>query len=193
MPARHNQHDGGIGHKTRIQDVGIPVPGMVPHRLAVGIRPIFNRVIDQRQVRPTPRDRRAYARSDISTANVSVPAIGGAAVCGQFAVGEQLRILRAVDDVPDIATKVACQVAVVAGGNDLAVRVPPDIPTGESSACQFRLGVTGRAENHQAVAFATLHGLERGADDAVVMRHLKSRVGILRISQQVLPRPPPTQ
>ena len=79
---------------------------MVPHRLAVGIRPIFNRVIDQRQVRPTPRDRRAYARSDISTANVSVPAIGGAAVCGQFAVGEQLRILRAVDDVADIATKV---------------------------------------------------------------------------------------
>ena len=123
MPAGLHNHDSRTGHQPRVERRSIPVPHRVPAALAVGFLAVLERIIDQRNVGTAPRNGRPDASSDISPAVVGVHSVRGLAIRGQADTLEHFAKLGTINDVADVAAKVGCQFAVIAGRDDLPLGI----------------------------------------------------------------------
>lgn len=127
------------------------------HSLAFRFLAVFDGIIDNSEMRPSPGHGGSDTGGDVGSPAVCVPAIGGHAVRSQACL-KYLSIFGAGDNVAHLATEVARQVAIIGRGDDVLVWVSAQIVSGKAPACEFRLAMPGRHKDHQAIELASLYG-----------------------------------
>src|SRR5713226_9846928 len=118
-------------------------------------------------------DRPPSTDSIVSATLRGVEPMGGRRVLAEPTVGKDGLMDRVQDEIPDTPPKIVGKLLTISGEDDVALRMPAQIPSREDPAGNQALAVTRWLENHQTRYLATLNSLEPGYDQFMMLRPLK--------------------
>jgi hypothetical protein len=175
MPTSHNHHLRRPRLEARQIVVDVPIPGLIPDPLAVGVLARPHRVVDQPQISPSTRHGAADADSEVFPAPVRVPSRRSTAVL-RDTDAEHHMVLRARIQVPRPSTEPLDQILRVARRDDALRRIAAEIPRRKHDARIRTLRAAGRHQHHQPVALAAFHRLQFSDQRPMMRRRLKPQL-----------------
>ena len=133
------------------------------HRVLLRVR-----VINNKQIRTTARDRSTNTSRKVLAALFSAPLTSALVVFFQIGVRKNLFVRRIVNHIPHLATKPNSKLGVVRSLNNLELRVPAQEPRRHQKRSKLRLRMTWRHVDNQPLQLPLSHLLQLFSNNPVM-------------------------
>ena len=136
--------------------------------LAVGIGPRSDGIVHNNEMASATRDTRSHASREIDTSLGGIPEVGGFGVGGKGDAGEDVLIEVGMDEISNLSSEESGEVGIVAGCDDLLLRMPSEVESREVDGCQLGLSCPWGSLYDETLAFTAAYSF-KGFGYEVVM------------------------